>query len=207
MLERCLALLAPALTGPGAVVVDATLGLGGHSEALLRNHPQVRLVGLDRDRDALAASAARLEPFAGRTTLVHAVYDELPRVLAELGLPEVQGVLFDLGVSSLQLDLAERGFAYAQDAPLDMRMDQSGGRTAADVVNTYPAADLARVLRAYGDERFARRIADAVCGSARRSRSTRPRAWRSWCAAASRRPPGAPEGTRRSGRSRPCASR
>jgi 16S rRNA (cytosine1402-N4)-methyltransferase len=161
MLERCLALLAPALTGPGAVVVDATLGLGGHSEALLRNHPQVRLVGLDRDRDALAASAARLEPFAGRTTLVHAVYDELPRVLAELGLPEVQGVLFDLGVSSLQLDLAERGFAYAQDAPLDMRMDQSGGRTA-DVVNTYPAADLARVLRAYGDERFARRIADAV---------------------------------------------
>ena len=162
LLERCLALLAPALAQPHAVVVDATLGLGGHSEALLHRHPDVRLVGIDRDQDALRLSAERLAPYAERTTLVHAVYDELPRVLADLGLPRVQGILFDLGVSSLQLDLADRGFAYAQDAPLDMRMDQSSGRTAAEIVNTYAAEDLARVLRAYGDERFARRIADAV---------------------------------------------
>jgi 16S rRNA (cytosine1402-N4)-methyltransferase len=162
LLDRCVALLAPALTEPGAVVVDATLGLGGHSEALLRTLEAVRLVGLDRDQEALSRSTARLAPYAERITLVHAVYDELPEILARLGIERVQGVLFDLGVSSLQLDEAARGFAYAQDAPLDMRMDQSGGRTAAEVVNTYPAAELARVLREYGEERFARRIADAV---------------------------------------------
>ena len=174
MLERCLALLAPAITGPIAgptggptsdgepVVVDATLGLGGHSEALLSRHGRLRLVALDRDPAALALSRARLAPYAERVTLVHAVYDELPGVLARLGLDRVQGVLFDLGVSSLQLDQAGRGFAYSTDAPLDMRMDQSGGRTAAEVVNGYPAEALARVLRDYGEERFARRIADAV---------------------------------------------
>ena len=162
LLERCVALLAPALATPGSVFVDATLGLGGHSEALLRRLPHLRLVGLDRDREALAATTERLAPYADRVTLVHAVYDRLPEVLADLGLPRVQGVLFDLGVSSLQLDEPARGFAYAQDAPLDMRMDQSGGPTAADVVNYYPAEELARVLREYGEERFARRIADAV---------------------------------------------
>ena len=162
LLERTLALLAPALDGPGAVVVDATLGLGGHSAALLERHPAVRLVGLDRDPDALALTRVRLAPYADRTVLVHAVYDELPDVLAQLGLERVQGVLFDLGVSSLQLDEAERGFAYAQDAPLDMRMDRTRGQTAAEVLNTYPAEDLARILRSYGEERFARRIADRV---------------------------------------------
>ena len=162
LLERCVALLAPALTDPGSVLVDATLGLGGHSEAFLSRFPALRLVGLDRDPEALDLSRARLAPFADRTTLVHAVYDQLPAVLARLGLPAVQGVLFDLGVSSLQLDRTARGFSYAQDAPLDMRMDPTGQLTAAGVVNTYPAAELARVLRDYGEERFARRIADRV---------------------------------------------
>ena len=162
LLDRCVALLAPALTEPRAVVVDATLGLGGHSEALLCAHEELRLVGLDRDTAALALSEHRLASYTERTTLVHAVYDELPAVLARLGLDRVQGVLFDLGVSSLQLDEVTRGFSYAQDAPLDMRMDQSTGVTAAEVVNTYPAAELARVLRDYGEERFARRIADRI---------------------------------------------
>jgi 16S rRNA (cytosine1402-N4)-methyltransferase len=160
--DRVLALLAPALDQPGAVMVDATVGLGGHAEAVLATFPHVRVVGLDRDPRALAESARRLEPQAERLTLVHAVYDALPQVLNRLGLEVVQGVLFDLGVSSLQLDASERGFAYAKDVPLDMRMDQSTGRTAADVLNTYPADELARILREYGEERFARRIADRV---------------------------------------------
>jgi 16S rRNA (cytosine1402-N4)-methyltransferase len=162
MLERCVEVLGPALERPGAVVLDATLGLGGHSEAFLRRFPGVRLIGLDRDPQALAAAGERLAPFGERATLVHAVYDEIPRVLADLGVPALDGTLFDLGVSSLQLDLRERGFAYSYDAPLDMRMDSSRGPTAADVVNTYPAAELARILRDYGEERFARRIADRI---------------------------------------------
>ena len=162
LLARTLELLAPAVAGPDAVVVDATLGLGGHSSALLDRFGSLRLVGLDRDPQALDLAGARLAPYGERATLVHAVYDELAEVLARLGVERVQGVLFDLGVSSLQLDEAARGFAYAQDAPLDMRMDQSRGITAAEIVNTYPADRLARVLKEYGEERFARRIADAV---------------------------------------------
>ena len=161
LLERCVALLAPALAQDGAVVVDCTLGMGGHAEALLRS-TGARLIGLDRDPEALRRSGERLAPYAGRTTFVHAVYDALPEVLRDLGLERVQGILFDLGVSSLQLDEAARGFAYAQDAPLDMRMDPTGGRTAADVVNTYDGRALARVLKEYGEERFASRIADAI---------------------------------------------
>jgi 16S rRNA (cytosine1402-N4)-methyltransferase len=161
LLERCLGLLAPALTGPDAVVVDCTLGMGGHAEALLARTP-ARLVGLDRDPEALRRSAARLAPFGERVTLVHAVYDALPAVLADLGLRRVQGILFDLGVSSLQLDEAERGFSYAQDAPLDMRMDPTTGLSAAEVVNGYDGKALAKVLKEYGDERFASRIADAI---------------------------------------------
>jgi 16S rRNA (cytosine1402-N4)-methyltransferase len=162
LLDRVLALLAPALADRSAVVVDATLGLGGHAEALLRTHPQLTLVGLDRDQAALARSRERLTAYAGRTHLVHAVYDRMPEVLARLGLSGVDGVLFDLGVSSMQLDVRDRGFSYAHDAPLDMRMDQTGGPTAADVVNEYPVAELARVLREYGEERFAMRIAQAI---------------------------------------------
>ena len=132
LLARTLELLAPAVDAPGAVMVDATLGLGGHSAALLERFGSLRLVGLDRDPQALALAGERLAPFGDRATLVHAVYDELAEVLGRLGVARVQGVLFDLGVSSMQLDQAGRGFAYAQDAPLDMRMDQSRGATAAE---------------------------------------------------------------------------
>ena len=166
--DRVLALLAPAAAVPGAVLVDATLGLGGHSEALLQAFPDARLIGVDRDPEALDRSRRRLQGYAERITFVHAVYDELPEVLAGLGLRVVQGVLFDLGVSSMQLDRAERGFAYAQDAPLDMRMDQTQGLTAAEVLNSYDAADLARILRTYGEERYARRIADRVVAERQR---------------------------------------
>jgi 16S rRNA (cytosine1402-N4)-methyltransferase len=154
------------------VHVDATLGLGGHAEAVLAAHPQTRLIGLDRDREALAHARARLAGFGDRAHLVHAVYDELPEVLDRLDIDQVDGVLFDLGVSSLQLDAADRGFAYARDAPLDMRMDQSRGITAEEVVNTYSAGDLARVLRVYGEERFASRIAAAIIRERQRQRIT-----------------------------------
>ncbi|MFB4197572.1 16S rRNA (cytosine(1402)-N(4))-methyltransferase RsmH [Streptomyces carpaticus] len=162
MLQRCLDLLAPALREPGATVVDCTLGLGGHSEALLGAFPEARLIGLDRDTSALELAGARLAPYGDRATLVHAVYDELPAVLSRLGTPRVAGILFDLGVSSMQLDEADRGFAYAQDAPLDMRMDQTTGPSAADVLNTYPPGELVRILRAYGEEKFAPKIVEAV---------------------------------------------
>jgi 16S rRNA (cytosine1402-N4)-methyltransferase len=160
--DRVLALLGPALDRPGAVVLDGTLGRAGHALALLREHPGVSLIGVDTDPAAIEASRVRLAAYATRVTLVHAVYDQIPAILTRLGLPSVQGVLLDLGVSSPQLDDRDRGFAYSYDAPLDMRMDTGGPLTAADVVNTYSAADLARVLRDYGEERFARRIADAV---------------------------------------------
>jgi 16S rRNA (cytosine1402-N4)-methyltransferase len=162
MVDRVVALLAPALDRPGSVLVDATVGLGGHGAAVLAACPSAQIVGLDRDRQALSLAAAALAPFADRTTLVHAVYDELPTVLADLGHRKVQGVLFDLGVSSLQLDEATRGFSYAHDAPLDMRMDPTSGPTAEDVLNSYSASDLAAVIARYGEERFARRIAERV---------------------------------------------
>ncbi|MDQ4086183.1 MAG: 16S rRNA (cytosine(1402)-N(4))-methyltransferase RsmH [Actinomycetota bacterium] len=162
LLERVVALVSPPLQEPGAVLVDATLGLGGHTEAVLRACPQAQVVGLDRDPQALERAGHRLRQFASRLSLVHAVYDDLPDVLDRLGHRRVQGVLFDLGVSSMQVDLRERGFSYAHDAPLDMRMDPTRGQTAADVLNTYPAADLARVLRTYGEERFAQRIATRI---------------------------------------------
>jgi 16S rRNA (cytosine1402-N4)-methyltransferase len=162
LLDRVVALLMPALEHEGAAMVDATLGLGGHTEAVLNGCPLARVIGIDRDPAALELAAERLEPFGDRFTGVHAVYDELPDVLADLGLDAVDAVLFDLGVSSMQLDLRERGFAYSEDAPLDMRMDGTAGQTAADVLNTYPADELARILKEYGEERFARRIAAAV---------------------------------------------
>lgn len=162
LLERCLELLRPALDRPGAVHVDGTLGLGGHAEAVLQAHPGLTLVGLDRDTEALKFAAQRLSSYSDRTHLIHAVYHELPSVLEKLGISKVDGVLFDLGVSSLQLDEADRGFAYAQDAPLDMRMDQTQGITAGEIVNSYSAADLTRVLRVYGEEKFASRIAAAI---------------------------------------------
>ena len=162
LLDRVVALVAPALEQPGSVMVDATLGLGGHTEAVLTRCPEARVIGIDRDTHALERSRERLARFGERVTLVHAVYDEIAEVLADLGLGHVDGVLFDLGVSSMQLDVRERGFAYAEDAPLDMRMNDTAGRTAADVLNEYPVEELARILRTYGEERYARRIAEAV---------------------------------------------
>ncbi len=162
LLHRCMELLGPALADRSAVVLDATVGLGGHAAALLEAHPALTLIGLDRDPQAVMVATDRLRAYSGRIHLVHAVYDELPDVLENLGIPRLDGVLFDLGVSSLQLDAVERGFSYARDAVLDMRMDSSTGPTAADVLNGYSHADLARVLRDYGEERFASRIAAAV---------------------------------------------
>ncbi|WP_040776874.1 16S rRNA (cytosine(1402)-N(4))-methyltransferase RsmH [Nocardia pneumoniae] len=165
LLERADALLGPALSEPGAVYVDATLGLGGHAEHFLRTYPHIRLVGLDRDTTALKLARERLEPFADRITLVHTRYDGIADALTEAGLPRtgsVSAILMDLGVSSMQLDEAERGFAYSVDAPLDMRMDPTSGPTAADVLNTYSHGELARVLKTYGEERFASRIAAEV---------------------------------------------
>jgi 16S rRNA (cytosine1402-N4)-methyltransferase len=173
LLDRVVALVAPALTRPGAVMVDATLGLGGHTEAVLQRCPEARVIGIDRDTHALDRSRERLAPFGERVTLVHAVYDEIGDVLRDQGLAHVDGVLFDLGVSSMQLDVRERGFAYAEDAPLDMRMNDTEGPTAADVLNTYPVEELSRILREYGEERFARRIAEHVVRERERQPFTR----------------------------------
>jgi len=160
--ERVFALLAPALTRPGAVFVDATVGLGGHSEYALRTFPDLTVVGIDRDASALEISRDRLAPWGVRLHLVHAVYDEIPQVLADAGIRSVDGILFDLGVSSMQLDDPERGFAYSIDAPLDMRMSTTDERTAADIVNEYSEAELTSILREFGEERFAARIARGI---------------------------------------------
>ncbi|MGH3738016.1 MAG: 16S rRNA (cytosine(1402)-N(4))-methyltransferase RsmH [Micromonosporaceae bacterium] len=162
MLRRVLELLGPALADRDAVCVDATLGLAGHAEALLAAYPRLTLIGLDRDPDALARAAQRLAPYAERVHFVHTVYSELAEVLAELGHERIDGVLFDLGVSSLQLDEPARGFSYAQDAPLDMRMDPTTGQTAQEVVNDYPVGQLRRIFSEYGEERFAGRVAAAI---------------------------------------------
>ncbi len=168
--ETCIDLLRPALLAPGSVVVDATLGMGGHSEALLQELPDVTVIGIDRDRDALRLAGARLADFGERFIGVHAVYDEIPAVLRAAGCGSAQGILMDLGVSSLQIDEADRGFAYSHDAPLDMRMDQTQGLSAAEVLNTYSESDLSRILRIYGEERFAPRVARAIV----RGREARP---------------------------------
>ena len=160
--DRIVELLAPALQEKGAVCVDGTLGMGGHAEAILERCPAARVIGLDRDPEALELAGTRLARFGARFVAVHAVFDDLPAVLADHADGTARGMLFDLGVSSLQLDEPERGFAYRHDAPLDMRMDQSSGRTAADVLNTTSHGDLARILRTYGEERFAGRIASAI---------------------------------------------
>jgi 16S rRNA (cytosine1402-N4)-methyltransferase len=161
-LERTIELLAPALEASGAVFVDGTLGLGGHSEAFLERFPNLTLVGIDRDTNALALAGERLARFSDRTHLVHAVYEEIEDVLDELGIDSVQGILLDLGVSSMQLDEADRGFAYSYEAPLDMRMDASQGQTAADIVKNYSEQDLARIFKEYGEERYAKAVAKAI---------------------------------------------
>ena len=167
MLDRCIALLSPSIEKSLAkknqpVVIDATLGLGGHTHELLSRFPQLKVIGIDRDKSAIEKTEARLKEFSGRFTIVHAVYDQIPEVLNSLGFTQVDGILFDLGVSSMQLDFADRGFSYANEAPLDMRMDQSAPLTAELVLNTYSHGELARVIRNYGEERFASSIASNI---------------------------------------------
>lgn len=162
MLDRCIELLAPAAAADGAVVIDATLGMGGHSEALLNRFEHLRVVGIDRDPDAIRLAGERLDRFGDRIVLVHETYDGIDAAMEAAGVTEVHGILFDLGVSSLQLDEAERGFAYAQDAPLDMRMDRTGETTAAGILATASATELARMFRDYGDEKLAKRYAEAI---------------------------------------------
>lgn len=162
MLDRCLELLAPALQQPGAVVIDGTLGMGGHTEAMLERFPSLTVIGIDRDLMAHRLAGQRLARFEDRFIPAHAVYDEIPRVLDENNLSGIDGILFDLGVSSMQLDERERGFAYSYDAPLDMRMDSTEELTAAIVLNEYDEAQLRHIIRAWGEEKFASRIARGI---------------------------------------------
>lgn len=165
MLERTIELLGPAVSQPGAVLVDATLGMGGHAEAFLERFPELQLVGLDRDLEALAIAEERLKRFSDRFHPVHTVYDGIAEALESVGFREANGILFDLGVSSLQLDRTERGFSYSQDAPLDMRMDSTSDLTAETILATYREGDLRRIFEDYGEEklaaRYARRIVEA----------------------------------------------
>jgi 16S rRNA (cytosine1402-N4)-methyltransferase len=162
LLERCIELLGPALERPGAVFVDATLGMGGHSAGVLERFPDAILVGLDRDPEALAIAGERLARFGDRVHLVHTVYDGIREALDGLGFAGADGVLFDLGVSSLQLDRVERGFSYSKDAPLDMRMDGTSDLTAEVILRDYSEADLRRIFREYGEEKLAARYAQKI---------------------------------------------
>lgn len=163
--DACVELLVPALQHEGAVYVDATLGMAGHAVAILDAAPGARLLGIDRDAQALALAEDRLRRagHGDRITLVHTTYDEIPAALAEHGIDQADAIMMDLGLSSLQIDTAERGFSYASDAPLDMRMDtDSDGPTAADLLQELPEAEISRILHEYGDEKFARRIASRI---------------------------------------------
>jgi 16S rRNA (cytosine1402-N4)-methyltransferase len=162
MLERTIELLAPAVSHPGAVVVDATLGMAGHAEAFLQRFPELVLIGLDRDTDALAIAGERLAPFGDRVHLVHTVYDRFEESLDQFGIAEVAGILFDLGVSSLQLDRVERGFSYSKDAPLDMRMDATSPLTAERILADYSESELRRIFWEFGEERLAQRYAKKI---------------------------------------------
>ncbi|WP_084129966.1 16S rRNA (cytosine(1402)-N(4))-methyltransferase RsmH [Demequina sp. NBRC 110055] len=162
MLDRCVDLLAPALDHDGALVVDGTLGMGGHTEAILERCPRARVVGIDRDPQAIALASARLERFGDRFIAHHAEYDDIAGAVAAAGASRADGVLLDLGVSSLQIDEAERGFSYAQDAPLDMRMNPEDPVTAADLLRDADQRELARILKVYGEERYAARIAESI---------------------------------------------
>ena len=147
---------------PDGIYLDGTLGLGGHSYEIASRLTTGRLIGIDRDPSAIERAGARLSPFADRVTLVHGNFSDAAAILDELGIPGADGMLFDLGVSSPQLDEAQRGFSYMQDAPLDMRMDSSAALTAYEVVNSWSEERLNRILWDYGEERYARRITAAI---------------------------------------------
>jgi 16S rRNA (cytosine1402-N4)-methyltransferase len=162
MLERCIELLGEALQSDKAVLIDGTLGLAGHSEAFLQRFPKLTLVGIDRDLNALKLAKERLANYSNRVHLVQGIYSDIPEILEDLGIKLVDAVLLDLGVSSMQLDKTERGFSYSQNAPLDMRMDNTAGITAAEVINQYSEKDLARIFKTFGEERFAKPIAKKI---------------------------------------------
>ena len=161
MVRECMDLLAPAFSGSDPVMIDCTLGMGGHTEAFLTEFPALRVIGIDRDSEAIALATERLSPFGSRFRAVQTTYDHVDDVVADHGNP-VQGILMDLGVSSLQLDETERGFSYSHDAPLDMRMDTTSGQSAAELLATASAAEISRILFTYGEERFAKRIAGRI---------------------------------------------
>jgi 16S rRNA (cytosine1402-N4)-methyltransferase len=161
-LDRALEVLGESLTQPGAILVDCTLGLGGHTEAFLQRFPALRVVAIDRDPKAIALAAERLKPFEGRVEFVNTTYDNIDEAIEDLGIEKVDAILLDLGVSSMQLDERDRGFAYSYEAPLDMRMDSTKGKTAAEIVNNYAEADLARIFFEYGEERYSKAIAKAI---------------------------------------------
>lgn len=162
-LDRCIELLTPAISNSTSpVFVDATLGLGGHSFEMLNRFPNLTLIGIDRDTSAIEKASARLSEFGNRVNIAHSVFDHFSEVVKSFGFEKIDAALFDLGVSSMQLDVAERGFSYSQDAPLDMRMDQTQGITAEEIVNTWSHGDISRILRVYGEEKFAPRIADFI---------------------------------------------
>jgi 16S rRNA (cytosine1402-N4)-methyltransferase len=163
MRDRCVDLLSPLIaTSSNPVVVDATLGLGGHTEALLQKFPHLTVIGIDRDLDAIAKATERLAPFADRLKTAHSTFDGIAEVVSNFGYKHIDGALFDLGVSSMQLDQVERGFSYSQDAPLDMRMDRTQSLTAGEIINTYEPGQLVRILRTYGEEKFATRIVESI---------------------------------------------
>ena len=162
-LDRCIQLLAPAFENKSQpIVVDCTLGLGGHASAMLEKFTNLQLIGIDRDLSALAFATKVLAPYKDRINLIHATYDQIEQVVNDLGISSVDGILFDLGVSSMQLDQADRGFSYSQEAPLDMRMDQSTSLTAEVILNTYSHGQLAKILQKYGEEKFASKIAENI---------------------------------------------
>jgi 16S rRNA (cytosine1402-N4)-methyltransferase len=163
MRDRCVDLLSPAIAAStNPVVVDATLGLGGHTEALLQKFPHLTVIGIDRDLDAIGKATARLTPFGDRLKTAHSTFDGIAHIVSSFGYKHIDGALFDLGVSSMQLDQPERGFSYSQDAPLDMRMDRTQSLTAGEIVNTYEPGQLVRILRTYGEEKFATRIVESI---------------------------------------------
>ena len=164
LLEQCVSLVAPALQDPGSIAVDCTLGLAGHTIAFLKAAPQARVLGIDRDAEALAMATERIagEGLSDRFIPVHAAFDAFGQVLDDQGIDRVNAVFMDLGLSSLQIDETDRGFSYAHDAPLDMRMDVSQPLTAQRVLAEYPERELVRIFRAYGEERFSRQIAREI---------------------------------------------
>ena len=207
LLAECLDMLAPAIQRPGAVLVDGTLGMGGHTEGALERFEDLTVIGIDRDPQAIALASERLERFGTRFRAVHTTYDHIDEAVADqLGQgARVDGVLMDLGVSSLQLDEAERGFAYSKDAPLDMRMDSTTGQSAADLLATASEGELIRILRTYGEEKFAPRIARLIIRRRDTAPTRAPGNSSTSFARPSRPPRDAPAVTRQSGRSRRCA--